>query len=64
MDRDLQLYSEDRLLATVGDQPDDSVEALAGRVMESVSSFSDGNEQSDDITLLTLAYKGREERSV
>ncbi|MCP4716585.1 MAG: SpoIIE family protein phosphatase [Deltaproteobacteria bacterium] len=59
MDRDNNLYSEERLYATAETYFNGSAEAIISRVMESVSSFSGGIDQSDDITLLAVTYKGR-----
>ncbi len=52
------LYTNDRLVTTVQDAPANSAEGLVKSVMASVTSFSQGVPQADDITVLALRFKG------
>ena len=52
------LYSNQRLITTVKEAPANSAEELVKSVMASVTSFSQGVSQADDITILALRFKG------
>ena len=52
------LYTNDRLVTTVQGAPANSAEGLVKSVMASVTSFSQGVPQADDITVLALRFKG------
>jgi phosphoserine phosphatase RsbU/P len=52
------LYSNERLLATVKASQETSADGLLKTVMASVKNFSQGMPQADDITVLTLRFKG------
>ena len=57
------LYGDDRLLAfaaSVGD--DDSDSAVVENLYASVKTFAGDNEQNDDITLLSIQYRGPENK--
>jgi sigma-B regulation protein RsbU (phosphoserine phosphatase) len=51
-------YTEERLERLVGDMGDAAPEAMVGQVLQSVQSFAGHEPQSDDITLLALAFRG------
>jgi sigma-B regulation protein RsbU (phosphoserine phosphatase) len=53
-----ELYSEDRLLATVKSLPGQDATAQARAIMASVKTHAAGAAPSDDITIMTLNYKG------
>jgi len=52
------LYTNERLVTTVKGAPADSAEGLVKTVMSSVTTFSQGVPQADDITILALRFKG------
>jgi len=52
------LYSNQRLISTVKGAPANSAEGLVKSVMTSVTAFSQGVPQADDITILALRFKG------
>ena len=52
------LYGEERLLAELGKLKDNAPEAVLDAVSDSVHRFVGKAEQSDDLTLLTIRYKG------
>ncbi|AGW14648.1 SpoIIE family protein phosphatase [Megalodesulfovibrio gigas] len=58
MNNALQLYGEDRLLTTLREAAPESAKAATDAVRDSVTHFADGAEQSDDITMLCLRWKG------
>lgn len=54
-----ELYSEDRLLKTVNELPDDmQIDDLMLAVKQDVDDFAAGAEQADDMTMLVLEYLG------
>ena len=57
MNGDRELYGERRLEALLADRTHESVQSLVNNVLDSVSNFADGAEQSDDITLLAFTYE-------
>lgn len=53
-----ELYSEERLLKTIRENSSNmSPDQLIVTIWESIKSFVKDNEQSDDLTMLALAYK-------
>lgn len=59
MDRSHTLFSESRLMETVTRLQELPPEALIKGVVSEVRAYTDGNPQSDDITLLALRYTGQ-----
>lgn len=55
---DKELFENHRLEKTLEDVADQSPEQINRAVIEAVREFSGGKHQSDDITCLTLAYRG------
>ncbi|HON99304.1 MAG TPA: SpoIIE family protein phosphatase [Syntrophales bacterium] len=53
-----ELFSEERLLATVAARAGGAPEEMAGAVLAAVRGFAGGAPQSDDITILVLRYDG------
>ena len=52
---DKSQYGEDRLLAwTAGVSPDSDAKTINDSLLENVRAFTDGNEQNDDITIMTI----------
>ncbi len=58
MDTGDNLYSDERLLQTVQDISEISADSVLKTVRRSVDEYALGAEQSDDITMITLQYKG------
>jgi sigma-B regulation protein RsbU (phosphoserine phosphatase) len=58
MDREDALYSDARLLETMGSLQQISAESVLRTVRTSVDEFALGAEQADDITMITLQYNG------
>ena len=58
MDREDNLYSDARLLQTVQEIGEISADSVLKTVRGSVDEFALGAEQADDITMITLEYKG------
>ncbi len=54
-------FSDDRLERQVIALREKSVREMIGGIMEEIHSFSHGAEQSDDITMMVIAYKGVKE---
>jgi sigma-B regulation protein RsbU (phosphoserine phosphatase) len=59
MDTGDNLYSDERLLQTVQDISEISADSVLKTVRRSVDEYARGAEQSDDITMITLQYKGQ-----
>jgi sigma-B regulation protein RsbU (phosphoserine phosphatase) len=59
MDTGDNLYSDERLLQTVLDISEISADSVLNTVRSSVDEYALGAEQSDDITMITLQYKGQ-----
>lgn len=59
MDASGAMYSEGRLLERLNACCESSVQKILAGVKADVSSFAGDAEQSDDITMLALAYRGR-----
>ena len=57
MNTENELYSDARLESWFGDSAKDSAQDWVSSLIESVSKFADGAEQSDDITILALRYE-------
>lgn len=55
-----QLYGEERLLSAMKD-PAENVKELCGRIRKDVDGFVGEAPQFDDITMLCIQYKGKEE---
>lgn len=53
-----ELYGEDRVLAALAGKPEMSAQDLIAYLKESVAAFVGEAEQSDDITMLALTFKG------
>ncbi|CQR70818.1 Serine phosphatase RsbU, regulator of sigma subunit [Sporomusa ovata] len=51
-------FGNDRLQQAILDAPVHSVQAVAAAILDSVRNHTAGAEQSDDITLMTVYYKG------
>jgi sigma-B regulation protein RsbU (phosphoserine phosphatase) len=58
MDTGDNLYSDERLMQTVQDISEISADSVLKTVRSSVDEYAHGAEQSDDITMITLQYKG------
>ncbi len=58
MDTGDNLYSDERLMQTVQDISEISADSVLKTVRSSVDEYALGAEQSDDITMITLQYKG------
>jgi sigma-B regulation protein RsbU (phosphoserine phosphatase) len=58
MDIDDNLYSDERLLSTMRGVSEIRADSVLKTVRDSVDEFSRGAEQADDITMITLQYKG------
>ena len=58
LDRDLQLFSDEKLLETIQTGPLDRLEATIGNVMEKVEDHAGKAPQSDDIAMLMIRYNG------
>ena len=55
---DKEQYGNDRLLAWAnGQNQEESAETACGLLFSDVKSFVEGNEQNDDITIMTIKYK-------
>ena len=57
-----ELFSEERLLKALNDNPDASAQAEIGHVYDAINAFVKDAPQFDDITMLCLTYKGNEEK--
>mgnify|MGYP000983738209 CR=1 FL=1 len=60
MDKDDKLYTSQRLFDEVSRLRDLDAEGMDQEIMKSVHAFAEGAPQADDITVLTLLYKGQE----
>ena len=58
MDPDSNQFTEQRLKQIVADSHDTEMSVLVKKVQSAVEEFANGAEQSDDITMLALRYKG------
>jgi len=59
MNKEDELFTENRLKETVsGLSPEDSAEEILHTIRETVQLHADGAEQSDDLTMLALRYRG------
>jgi sigma-B regulation protein RsbU (phosphoserine phosphatase) len=58
LDREENLYSDERLLQTVQEVSEINADSVLKTVRGSVDEFAKGAEQADDITMITLQYKG------
>ncbi len=58
LDRDQQLFSDEKLLETIQTGPLDRLEATIGNVMEKVENHAGEAPQSDDIAMLMIRYNG------
>ncbi|MDR2531962.1 MAG: PP2C family protein-serine/threonine phosphatase [Oscillospiraceae bacterium] len=52
------LYEEPRLLEAVNNNPDLSLKEFTELIKQDIDKFADGADQADDITMLTLRFKG------
>ena len=57
-DIDSEFFTEERLLDVVTGKSDTSVVEITADVLAAVRAFAGDAEQSDDITIMTLRYKG------
>ena len=57
-DHDFQLFGDTRLRDVLSREHDAPLDDLQGSVLEAVEGFTRGAEQSDDITLLLVRYRG------
>lgn len=64
MDPDHKLYSEARLLTCLNGMTGKNVDELIHGVRADIDVFASGADQSDDITMLALEYKGNTQKSV
>jgi sigma-B regulation protein RsbU (phosphoserine phosphatase) len=53
-----ELFSEERLKSQAIDLQGKSIQEVIGGIMGEIHSFSHGAEQSDDITMLMIQFKG------
>jgi len=58
MNRDNELYSEERLLESISSAPTATAAETIRNVDATIKLFTAGAEQSDDITMLTVTYQG------
>ena len=58
-----ELFGEERLLETLNEQPKLPVSALLPKVKKSIDSFVGEAEQFDDITMLSLNYRKKGEKT-
>lgn len=56
-----ELYGTDRMLDALNSEPGADVRKLIENIQDSVSGFAGNTEQSDDITMLCLEYRGKEQ---
>ena len=56
-----EMFKEERLIATLNQNPDLSPEELIHRMHDAVNLFAGGAEQFDDITMLCVKYNGTQE---
>ena len=56
-----ELFGTDRMLDALNSEPGADVRKLIENIQDSVSGFAGNTEQSDDITMLCLEYKGKEQ---
>ncbi|MCR5450411.1 MAG: serine/threonine-protein phosphatase [Solobacterium sp.] len=56
-----ELFGTDRMLDALNSEPDADAMKLIKNIHDSISGFCGDTEQSDDITMLCLEYKGKEE---
>ena len=56
MNPEHKLFGEERLLKLIEKTSDLEITALINEIIKEVSIFANGNEQSDDITILALRY--------
>lgn len=59
MDCNKVLYAEDRLMDAVERNKSHPVHLLVPEIMKSVKNFTGGEPQSDDITILTVRFRGK-----
>ena len=62
MSADRRLFTLDRLLGCLSEQPARSASVLADRIKAAVKAFEAGARQSDDLTLVILRYCGQQPR--
>ncbi|NJO55281.1 MAG: serine/threonine-protein phosphatase, partial [Rhodospirillales bacterium] len=62
MSADRRLFTLDRLLGYLSEQPARSASVLADRIKAAVKAFEAGARQSDDLTLVILRYRGQQPR--
>ena len=58
MNRSNELYSEQRLVDFIQRKPVEGADPLTEAILTEIKTFENGADQTDDITLLTLRYKG------
>jgi sigma-B regulation protein RsbU (phosphoserine phosphatase) len=63
MNRNKELFSEQRLLAVLNANVDSLPKELLSAVKREIDHFADGTEQADDITMLALKVNGAQARS-
>ena len=61
-DKDLHLFGTDRMLTALNEESVSSPEQILDRVRRAVDGFVDEAEQFDDMTMLCLEYKGKQDR--
>ncbi len=61
MNREKELYGEDRLKAALNSANYETMEQLCARVRSSVEKFAGGEPQVDDMTMLAFRYNGKTE---
>ena len=62
-DTDGAMFGTERMLAALNEGEDDAPEKLLGNVRRAVDGFVKGAEQFDDLTMLCLEYRGKDESS-
>lgn len=53
-----ELFGDERLIATCSAMSSSSAKAMIGQMEQQVGAFVDGATQHDDMTMLSLLYKG------
>jgi sigma-B regulation protein RsbU (phosphoserine phosphatase) len=57
--RSKELYGDRRLLETINKYKNTGIERLCADIRQDVAIFANGVQQADDITMLTIQWKGR-----
>ena len=61
MDPEKELFSQKRLEQGLSELKDQPLDQMASGIMERIKSFSQGEPQADDITIMILRFQGSDE---